>query len=265
MLSAVQEVERTGTELGSLALSVFSHMRQLDFGNDADAVALRGLVDYATNKVARPVLASGSRREFNKLLDDLALGREVGSLNVLFARCIDFSTAPKIKLGTTLSEVAAKSLEPSALASLVEGQALLNAWLRGAQNVLASLQTDEISGVASNAAQLPPSSWLLTSLEVPPELAIAVLGGLHANVCLLGLSLAIDESQRLSDWLGEALVGRLLRGARDHIRLVASHDEAHVPLSVVPKKERIDLKLVHTRNQKAMALFKGDQRRLAGL
>jgi hypothetical protein len=143
---------------------------------------------------------------------------------------------------------------------------LFRAWIAAQRDALSNIPDEALSEAAASLDAVGPS--VLTSAEVPPELASALGGALRAGLCALAIARAIEQGVTLEPWLARALVERFIVGVHAHLCLLAALPGVAVPDTVLPVTERLDLDAIAERHRRARVhatkTFESARRRLEG-
>lgn len=224
------------------------------------------LVEYAASHHGGLILSASDLDDLDDRLDELLGDPAVWRWNAL-AMPLALGISRSVPLDPAVFAESTTSALGLAQARELEASApLLTAWLETQRAALVALPEEVANEAASALDAMGPR--LLTSPEVPPEVAAALEGGLRAGLCTLAIARAIEQGGGVEPWLARGLVDRFLAGVRAHLRLLAAFSGADVPVDVLPAHERLDMHAITERHGRARAqaarIFETGRRRLEG-
>jgi hypothetical protein len=224
------------------------------------------LIEYAASRHGDVLLSAADLDELDDRLDDLLGDSEVLRWNTLVMPLALSTLRAERPDPAAFAASAESALGHAQVVTLEASGSLLEAWMETQRAALASI-ADEVAIEAAVALDAVGPS-VLTSPDVPPEVAEAFGGALRAGLCTLAIARAIEQRVNVEPWLAHALVARFIAGVRAHLRLLAALPGAQVPEAVLPLTERLDLKAIAERHRRARALaaktFESGRRRLEG-
>ena len=193
------------------------------------------LIEYVMSSVGDPLLAAKDVDDLDDRIDEIVGSREVlGSIAILLARHSTLFQTSRPMRAAELSAIGRERLGPAAANLVSTSQHLVDAWIDAQRQAIAVIARQ--ADLGSNSVE-----FSLTDPELPAERAQGTFHGLRASICIIALARAMAADGSVETWLADALTGRLVESARQHLRLLASLPGVVVDEALVPGAERFDI------------------------
>lgn len=207
------------------------------------------LLDYAASHHGDVLLAADDVDDLDDRLDDLLRRPDVFHWHVLAARLARPLLRREPVRADRFAETAGPAIGAGQVRALEAAAPLIDAYFRVQRELLARFAAEDADDAWNELEAVGPQ--ILTSPDVPPEVAASLAGGLRAGLSMLGIARAVQQGTVVEPWLARELVERLVSGIRAHLRLLAAMPGAEVPESVLPVTERLDLAAIGERHRRA--------------
>lgn len=228
----MERIERAGawmTGERDVALSLFSFIRGRRSRLSRDEARVLKLVEFASETIARDLFEAENRDDLHERIDLITESPKTHGVFALLQLEPMLRVGPKsTKFGDSYGRGAAKKLE--------EGSRLLFALT----STLTHLRAATDAEVSSVAATVADPLGFLSDPQIHPRVAKAMLSGLHANVCLLGMAAVALASKKPEPWLRAALVDEWVANLRKYVALVASMPGIVISQELIPAADRFD-------------------------
>ena len=232
-------------DMGSVLASILRCVPRMTDHADPGG-ALDSLMRSAAVGIGGRLLAASTAEDFEDTINEILGESEIFHFESLAMGMLKAGKIPRSAVGA-LQEFSEVVLTQPAQHRLREALPLLAAWVR-AQTVCADYVSEESSAMLES---LGPR--VLTSPEIPVEIAVAAFHAFRASACGLALGLAIDRQRRLRGWLGFVIIDTMAESVREHLRLLAAFPGVDVPDSILPAADRLDLRKIVKRHQRVRA------------
>jgi hypothetical protein len=208
---------------------------------------LGSLIEYALLHFGAPLLHANSADDLDDHLDALLETPDALLCTTLLARPLALAPAPESVSSDDFTSAVNEQFGNGAAKHLVEAKEILDAWL-DAQRQL----TAQMTGVPpTNLEEI--LSFSLADPTVPAELAEVVSHSLRASFCIMALAQALSTDEPIAETLALALVDRIVEGAKQHLRLLASLPGIVVDDQLVSRETRLDLQAIEIKHRRARA------------
>jgi hypothetical protein len=106
-----------------------------------------------------------------------------------------------------------------------------------------------------NAAAEPDQtvSDLIARADIPAELGRFLLAGARSTALAFAVLEVVLSDTRPKKWLGRAIAGRWAENLREYMRVLAACPGTNVPIKLVPRSERPNLKALQARGESTVA------------
>lgn len=203
------------------------------------------LLQFAASRFGDKLLRAGSRDDLDDRLDELLDDPSFHHVAALMGGGIDWERVEVIE-DAAWPDAFQRAVGAGQLPLLDEADRLMAAWAREIRRLASELAAGSGMPAAEEVARRSPV--LLTSPDVPPELAMATAGGLRASATMLAFVWAAAHGHPIEPWLSRALAERLVAGLRANLRLLASMPGSEVDESIVALDQRWDLEAIARRH-----------------
>lgn len=228
------------------ALFVRRPLRAVDVAKPAVHDPHNNLLMDAEHRIGGALLAASDADDLDDRLDAVLRDGAIFHLNALASR--DFDPAQLRAVSTRDVEVKiGKFLWSLSIGDRIAVAPGLAVWVTALITALDGfVGLHGIAALCRQADQLTPD--LLSSPELPPELAQALADQLRLVALLLALGQARRQKLKLYGWQGPALAARIRTATLSHLSVLASVPGVVIPTELLPVGQRLDLDAVIRRH-----------------
>jgi hypothetical protein len=206
---------------------------------------LLDLARRAAERVGAPLLGATSLDELEARLEAAALDPELQQFGLAAWRRVTLESLAAATWGADPDPDFVRVLGPTPARIVAAANPMLGAVISVMVQLLVTPGPDTLDGATDLQS-------FLVEPGIPSEIKLAVLRGTMSSAALLGLSHAVLTEAKLDPWLALALAEHYRDGLRSYLGFLAGLP-VHVPESVLPLAERLDIEALQQRVEMAEA------------